>query len=72
MTLDGSCKSNILKSDSSLSFSSGGSNIGSQDYQIGTTAVNLTPLYSSSINPSACPLTATLAVYDETTSSWKD
>jgi len=67
----------MLKMDGSLGFSSGGTVIADQQYKVSeaastTAALSLTPLYSSSLNPTTCPLTATLLVWDDATNFWVD
>ena len=77
ITLQEGCISNMLKMDGSLGFSSCGTVIADQQYKVSeaastTTALSLTPLYSSSLNPTTCPLTATLLVWDDATNFWVD
>ena len=78
LTLEESCYYNKLALDGSLASSSGGIlNIPNQQYKVtvlasATPAVNLLPLYSSSIIPTSCPLTAYFYVWDDVNNVWVD
>ena len=67
--------------DGSLTYKSSDSSglgavIQTQDYKITTaalaTTVNLTPLYSSSLSQTTCPLKATLFIWDDLNNVWID
>jgi len=74
LTLQETCLNNKLKLDGTLAFSSSGTYIGDLEYKITTSssALTLTPLYSSSLNPLSCPLTAVLYIWDSTKNIWVD
>ena len=77
LTLQDGCFNNKLVMDASLVNSSGGTMIPDQTYKVTvpgapTPSLVLTPLYSSTISPASCPLSATLFIWDDATNSWKD
>jgi len=75
LTLQEGCYNNQLKMDGSLAHSSGGSLANPADYMVTSPATAdtvLLPLYSSSLLPADCPLTATMFVWDDATNSWID
>jgi len=79
LTLEESCYYNKLKMyDGTLGHSTGATDpaISNQQYKVtvspGTTAVVLTPLYSSTHHPTSCPLTAYFYVWDDMANVWID
>jgi hypothetical protein len=76
LTLQEGCLNNVLKMDGSLTNTSGGALISDFEYKVtvatSATTVTLTPLYSTSLSLTSCPLTATLYVFDDVQNIWVD
>lgn len=74
LTLQEGCLNNKLKMDGSLTYTSGGALISDFEYKVteaaSATTIVKTPLYSTTLSQTSCPLTATLYVYDDVQNIW--